>query len=35
MRILTNIGSNDLQKSKEFYMGLLGFKVKYGSATYG
>lgn len=31
MRILTNICSDDLQKSKDFYVGLLGFKVKYDS----
>ncbi len=31
MRILTNICSDDLQKSKNFYVELLGFSVKYDS----
>jgi len=34
MRILTNICSDDLQKSKEFYVKLLGFRVKYDSDWY-
>ena len=34
MRILTNICSDDLQKSKEFYVSLLGFQVKYDSDWY-
>ena len=34
MRILTNICADDLQKSKEFYVDLLGFKVKYDSEWY-
>ena len=34
MRILTNICSEDLQKSKEFYTKLLGFNVKYDSDWY-
>jgi catechol 2,3-dioxygenase-like lactoylglutathione lyase family enzyme len=34
MRILTNICSNDLQKSKDFYVELLDFKVKYDSDWY-
>ena len=34
MRILTNICSDDLQKSKEFYVNLLDFKVKYDSNWY-
>jgi len=34
MRILTNICSTDLQKSKDFYVSLLGFKVKYDSDWY-
>jgi len=34
MRILTNICSDDLQKSKEFYVNLLGFQVKYDSDWY-
>ena len=34
MRILTNICSGDLQKSKEFYVGLSGFNVKYDSDWY-
>ena len=34
MRILTNICSEDLQKSKIFYVELLGFKVKYDSDWY-
>jgi len=34
MRILTNICSDDLQKSKEFYVELLGFNVKYDSDWY-
>jgi len=34
MRILTNICSDDLQQSKEFYVELLGFKVKYDSDWY-
>ena len=34
MRILTNICSDDLQKSKAFYVNLLGFKVKYDSDWY-
>ena len=34
MKILTNICSNDLQKSKDFYVELLDFKVKYDSDWY-
>ena len=34
MRILTNICSADLAKSKEFYLALLGFNVKYDSDWY-
>jgi len=34
MRILTNICSTDLQKSKDFYVDLLGFNVKYDSDWY-
>lgn len=34
MRILTNICSDNLHISKEFYVGLLGFKVKYDSDWY-
>jgi len=34
MRILTNICSDDLQESKEFYVKLLGFQVKYDSDWY-
>lgn len=34
MRILTNICSDDLQKSKDFYVELLGFNVKYDSDWY-
>lgn len=34
MKILTNICSNNLQKSKNFYIQLLGFKVKYDSDWY-
>ena len=34
MRILTNICSDDLQESKQFYVGLLGFNVKYDSDWY-
>lgn len=34
MRILTNICSDDLQRSKKFYIDLLGFKVKYDSDWY-
>ena len=34
MRILTNICSDDLQKSREFYVNLLDFKVKYDSDWY-
>ncbi len=34
MRILTNICSDDLPKSKDFYVMLLGFKVKYDSDWY-
>lgn len=34
MRILTNICSDNLQKSKDFYVELLGFKVKYESDWY-
>jgi len=34
MRILTNICSDDLQKSKEFYVNLLGLQVKYDSHWY-
>lgn len=34
MRILTNICSDDLQKSKEFYVNLLDFQVKYDSDWY-
>ncbi|MGR6874732.1 VOC family protein [Pseudomonas sp. HK3] len=34
MRILTNICSDDLQKSKAFYVELLGFTVKYDSDWY-
>jgi len=34
MKILTNICSDDLQKSKKFYVDLLNFKVKYDSDWY-
>ena len=34
MRILTNIGSDDLSASKDFYVELLGFNVKYDSDWY-
>jgi len=34
MKILTNICSDDLQKSKDFYVDLMGFKVKYDSDWY-
>lgn len=34
MRILTNICSDDLQKSKDFYVKLLSFNVKYDSDWY-
>jgi len=34
MRILINICSNNLQKSRDFYVELLGFKVKYDSDWY-
>ncbi len=34
MRILPNICSDDLQKSKKFYVDLLGFKIKYDSDWY-
>ena len=34
MRILTNICSDDLQKSKNFYVELLEFRVKYDSDWY-
>jgi catechol 2,3-dioxygenase-like lactoylglutathione lyase family enzyme len=34
MRILTNICSDDLQKSKTFYTALLGLKVKFESDWY-
>lgn len=34
MRILTNICSDDLPKSKIFYVELLGFEVKYDSDWY-
>ena len=34
MRILPNICSEDLQKSKKFYVDLLGFQVKYDSDWY-
>lgn len=34
MRILTNICSDDLQKSKEFYVNLLSLLVKYDSDWY-
>jgi catechol 2,3-dioxygenase-like lactoylglutathione lyase family enzyme len=34
MKILTNICSDDLQKSKDFYVELLNFKVKYDSDWY-
>jgi len=34
MRILTNICSDNLSKSKDFYVELLGFKVKYDSDWY-
>ena len=34
MRILTNICSDDLSKSKEFYVALLGLHVKYDSDWY-
>ena len=34
MRILTNICSDDLRGSKEFYVNLLGFQVKYDSDWY-
>ena len=34
MRILTNICSDDLKKSKDFYVDLLDFKVKFDSDWY-
>lgn len=34
MRILTNICSDNLPQSKDFYVALLGFKVKYDSDWY-
>lgn len=34
MRIFTNICSDDLGRSKEFYMSLLGLEVKYDSNWY-
>ncbi len=34
MRILTNICSDDLKKSKDFYVELLGLEVKYDSDWY-
>lgn len=34
MRILTNICSDDLPKSRDFYVGLLGLKVKFDSDWY-
>ena len=34
MRILTNICSDNLASSKEFYVGLLGLEVKYDSDWY-
>ncbi|GAB4199923.1 MAG: VOC family protein [Wenzhouxiangellaceae bacterium] len=34
MRLLTNICSNDLPRSKTFYTGLLGLEVKYDSDWY-
>ncbi|OEE67483.1 hypothetical protein A1OO_17195 [Enterovibrio norvegicus FF-33] len=34
MKILTNICSNDLQESKDFYANLLGLKIKYESDWY-
>lgn len=34
MKMLTNICSDNLQKSKEFYVSLLGFNVKYDSEWY-
>lgn len=34
VKILTNICSDDLQKSKNFYVDLLGFKVKYDRDWY-
>lgn len=34
MRILTNICSDDLPKSKDFYVELLGLSVKYDSDWY-
>ncbi len=34
MRILTNICSNDLAKSKDFYVSLLNLSVKYDSDWY-
>lgn len=34
MRILSNICSDALQESKEFYVALLGFQVKYDSDWY-
>lgn len=34
MRILTNICSDDLAKSKDFYVDLLGLRVKYDSDWY-
>jgi catechol 2,3-dioxygenase-like lactoylglutathione lyase family enzyme len=34
MKILTNICSDDLPRSKEFYQALLGFHVKYDSDWY-
>ena len=34
MRILTNICTDNLDSSKEFYVGLLGLEVKYDSDWY-
>ena len=34
MRILTNICSDDLERSKAFYVSLLGLKVKFDSDWY-
>jgi len=34
MRILTNICSNNLQESRDFYIALLGLVVKYDSDWY-
>lgn len=33
-RILTNIGSDRLEESRDFYVALLGFTVKYDSDWY-